>query len=429
MFSSAVPAAGVDIVILSNGPGEVITWVRPVLKALRAQLGEDRQQVRISLVLSPCVHGTGQEAAIAQTYPELDRVQGPDAFWPCLLWGQTQAQWDWRDRGVVLFLGGDQFFAVVMGRRCGYGIVTYAEWSARWLPWIDYCGVRQAQMLAQVAAPHHPKVEVVGDLIAEVQVETGAGTNPPGLNLLPDTELIGILPGSKPAKLTIGMPLVLAIAHHIHRHRPQTRFMLPVAPTLDLPTLARYADPDYNTGFATWTGSTAQLITPAAGLPYLLSDRGVRIELWVSTPAYDVLSHCQLCLTTVGANTAELTALAVPMIVLLPTQRLDLMRAWDGIPGLLANLPGVGTGFARLINWLVLKGEIGLRAWPNLWAGREIVPELLGELEPEGVAEAAIELLANPDRLAQMRQDLRQVRGQPGAAAKLVGLVEKVLSM
>jgi lipid-A-disaccharide synthase len=38
-----------------------------------------------------------------------------------------------------------------------------------------------------------------------------------------------------------------------------------------------------------------------------------------------------LCLTTVGANTAELGSLAVPMIVLLPTQQLDAMRAWDGL--------------------------------------------------------------------------------------------------
>ena len=38
----------VDILILSNGPGEVTTWVRPVVKALREQLGHDVYQVRIS---------------------------------------------------------------------------------------------------------------------------------------------------------------------------------------------------------------------------------------------------------------------------------------------------------------------------------------------------------------------------------------------
>ena len=80
-----------------------MTWVRPVLKAMRAHFGEDRHRVRMSLVLSPCVHATGQEAAIARTYPELDRVQAPDAFWPFLLWGKTAAKWDWHQRGAVLF--------------------------------------------------------------------------------------------------------------------------------------------------------------------------------------------------------------------------------------------------------------------------------------------------------------------------------------
>ena len=58
----------VDILILSNGPGEVTTWVRPVVKALREKLGHNREQVRISVVLSPCPNASGKEAAIA-LYP------------------------------------------------------------------------------------------------------------------------------------------------------------------------------------------------------------------------------------------------------------------------------------------------------------------------------------------------------------------------
>ena len=98
------------------------------------------------------------------------------------------------------------------------------------------------------------------------------------------------------------------------------------------------------------------------------------------------------------------------------------------IPGLLANLPGVGTGFARLINGLVLQNGLGLRAWPNLWAEREIVPELVGDLQPEAVARQVVELLADSDRLQHMRQALCQVRGEPGAAVKLVNLMQKALN-
>jgi len=130
-----------DILILSNGPGEVTTWVRPVVKALRQQLGCDRTFVRISVILSPCPNATGKEAQIVQSYPEVDRVQGAEHFFPFLLWGKTAENWDWRDRGVVVFLGGDQFFPVVIGSRLGYRTVVYAEWDARWHRWIDRFGV------------------------------------------------------------------------------------------------------------------------------------------------------------------------------------------------------------------------------------------------------------------------------------------------
>jgi lipid-A-disaccharide synthase len=76
---------------------------------VRENLGDDREKVRISVVLSPCTHATGKEAAIALSYPEVDRVQGADHFLKFLLWGKTAENWEWRDRGVVVFLGGDQF--------------------------------------------------------------------------------------------------------------------------------------------------------------------------------------------------------------------------------------------------------------------------------------------------------------------------------
>lgn len=418
-------AAAADIVILTNGPGELMTWVRPVVKALRTQFGPT---ARLSVVLSPCVHASGGEVAIASTFPEVDRVQGPEHFWSFLLRGKTAESWDWHPKGVVLFLGGDQFFSVVIGKRLGYRIVTYAEWSARWLPWIDRCGVASAQV--KIPTQHQHKCRVVGDLIAEAQ---SVGTDKHKIHhaLASSSEhlLIGLLPGSKPAKLMLGVPFCVAIAEALQQILPQTQFVIPVAPTLALSDLAQYANPQQNAVLTDIEGQSAQLIQPETGLPYLLSSGGTRIQLWTASPAYDLLSLCQLCVTTVGANTAELASLAVPMIVLLPTQKLEVMRAWDGVPGLLANLPGVGTAFAKLINGWILKRGLGRRAWPNIWANREIVPELVGHLRPSEVAQQIVDLLRSPTALPQMRHDLQQVRGQTGAAAKMTALVQEALAL
>lgn len=415
----------VDILILSNGPGELATWVRPVVRSLRQQLGNNREDVRISVALSPCPNATGKEIEIARSYPEIDRVQAAKDFFGFLLWGKTAENWDWRDRGVVVFLGGDQFFPVIIGKRLGYRTVIYAEWDARWHGWVDRFATMKPEIIAKVSPKYADKFTVVGDLMAEAQGDAESEQQSKIHNLKSKIELFGLLPGSKPAKLAQGLPLCLAIAERIYAARPQTRFIIPVAPTLDLQTLARFADAEENPVLKLVQGTTAELVTGET--PYLKTPSGLEVELFTRFPAYEKLSQCRLCVTTVGANTAELGALAVPMLVLIPTQQLDAMRSWDGLPGLLANLPLVGTNFAKLINWLVLR-QGKLFAWPNIWAQEQIVPELVGELQPDAVAEIAIDFLNNPEKLQEMRDRLRSVRGEPGAAQKLAKIVCEELS-
>ncbi len=414
-----------DILILSNGPGEIATWVRPVVRELRSRLPAS---TRISVVLSPCTNASGREAEMARSLPEVDRVQGPESFFPFLLTGKTAAGWDWRPQGVVLFLGGDQVYPVAIAKRLGYRTVIYAEWDARWHGWVDRFGCMTPAIVEAAPAKYRHKCEVIGDLMADVQTDGLAqAAVRDRLHLLPDHDLIGIMPGSKKNKLSVGLPFALGIAEAIHRLRPQTQFVIPVAPMLTLEALAQFVNADQNADIRLIEGATtAALVGENSALPRLRTPSGLEVLLWPTHPAYDVMAQMRFCLTTVGANTAELGSLAVPMVVLLPTQKLEAMKAWDGIPGLLANLPVVGDSFAKAINTLILRQiykEGRLFAWPNIWAKRAVVPELIGPLKPQAVAETVVGYLANPDELDIMRQDLRSVRGAAGASAKLAAMV------
>ncbi|TAE58839.1 MAG: lipid-A-disaccharide synthase [Nostocales cyanobacterium] len=409
----------IDILILSNGPGEVTTWVRPVLQALRKQLGNDVSQVRISVILSPCPHASGKEVNILNSYSQVNRVQAPEHFWRFLLTGKTAENWDWREQGIVIFLGGDQIFPVILGKRLGYKTLVYAEWEARWHNFIDCFGVMKSQVIKNVNPKYVDKFHVVGDLMLEAAGEIGNWEN--GNLKKSACEIIGLLPGSKKAKLTQGVPLTLATAEYIHSKRPNVKFFIPVAPTLDLSTLASFANPEINQ-FTQSFGFNGAILKDN----YLQTDSGLKVELIQENPAYHLLSQCSLCLTTVGANTAELGALGIPMIVLLPTQQLDAMRSWDGLPGLLANLPGVGSSFAKLINWWFLRNK-GLLAWPNIWAQSEIVPELVGKLKPEDLGNMVLDFLDDPEKLANIKDKLRRVRGEGGAAEKMAILAQKMI--
>jgi hypothetical protein len=410
-----------DIVILSNGPGEVATWVRPVVKALAQVFADDLSSIRISVLLSPCPHSTGREAAIASSYQEVDRVLPASEFWAFLLWGKTKDNWQWHQQGIVVFLGGDQFYTVAVSKRLGYFSLIYAEWDARWYRWVDRFAAMNQKAIAQVPKSYQPKFSLVGDLMADIALEVKQFH--PNLS----EPLVGLLVGSKPAKLSQGVPLCLAIAEKVQQQLPQVKFMIPVAPTLDLTTLGSYASAHHNPLIPSLGNVTAELMHSQPSLPYFITSGGTKIELITQFPAYQAIVNCQLCLTTVGANTAELTALRVPMIVLLPTQQLDAMRSWDGLPGILANLPGVGTIFAKLINWLVLR-QGRLFAWPNIWAGTEIVPELVGKLAPDTVAQLVLDYLKHPEKLQKMSDRLNAVRGQTGAALQIADIIKQEIT-
>jgi lipid A disaccharide synthetase len=413
----------IDIIILSNGPGEVTTCVRPVVRALRAKLGVDRSSVRICAILSPCPNASGKEVQILKTYPEIDRVQGAEHFTRFLIWGKTADNWDWREKGIIIFLGGDQFFPVVIGKRLGYQTVVYAEWEARWHGLIDRFAVMNAEVMAKVKPQYLDRFTVVGDLMVESQNHLNPEQNPhPNAPIL-----IGLLPGSKSAKLGMGLPLMLAIAEYIQAANPQVKFAIPVAPTIDIATLASYADPTKNPVIALVNGATATL-EQNENPPYLKTATGLRVPLHTEFPAHDLLLECTLCLTTIGANTAELGGLGIPMIVLIATQQIDAMRAWDGALGILVNLPLVGTPIATIINKLLYRKFSNRKlSWPNIWAQpREIVPELFGRLDAKTVAEFTLDYLEHPEKLATMRSELYQVRGEAGAADKLAAIVENL---
>lgn len=422
---SASDSVPVDVAILSNGPGEVATWVKPVVRSLRT-LAPSHERLRISVMLSPCPNASGQEPVILAKYPEIDRVQSAEHFFRFLLTGKTLDDWDWHDEGVVVFLGGDQLYTLLVAKRLGYRTAVYAEWEARWVSQIDRFGVMQLGVAERTNGQYREKFAVVGDLMADVQTMADEAEIAAALETPEGAELVGFLPGSKPAKLGVGVPLALAIAHHIHQQRAQTHFVIGVAPNLSLDDLASYANPEINPVPAELLGPSANLVRSTDGLAYFQIEGGPKVYLWERFPALDLFSQCALCFTTVGANTAQLGSLATPMIVMLPTQGLDNFKLWDGLPGLLVRLPGVGAIARRVINPVIIRAaqKSGkLFAWPNIWAKREVVPELFGRLTAREVGEMALDYLAHPEKLEEMRRSLRELRGPAKAADKMAKLI------
>ena len=412
--NAAEPAA--TIVLVSNGPGEMTTWVRPLADELHRLLPlrprDPQASCSLQLVLVPCPNATGQEARLARGWGLFSRVLPAGRFWWLLL--RPARHGPWPRQGVVVFLGGDQFWTVLLSARLGYRHLTYAEWVARWPQWNDRIATMGPKASRRLAPRWRKRHTEVGDLMADLSAS--ARQDAP----LPEGEWVALLPGSKRAKLQVGMPFLLEAADRMAALRPGCRFLLAVAPTTTVNELVAFAGP--GNPIARFFGTRE----PHRQGGELVTAAGTAIRLLETHPAHGALSQCRLALTTVGANTAELGALGVPMIVLVPTQHLHVMQAWDGWLGLLARLP-----LARRLLGVALTAwrmrNRGFLAWPNITAGRAVVPERVGPITPEQIAEEAADWLAQPQRLEGMRDDLRSLRGRPGAVAALAGLVRELL--
>ncbi len=414
------PAAA--IVLVSNGPGELTTWVRPLAERLHHQLALRPRRAdaacALHLVLVPCPNATGQEHAVARSWGLFERVIPAKRFWWLLL--RPRRQGIWPRQGVVVFLGGDQFWTVLLSARLRYRHLTYAEWVARWPRWNDQLALMGAAAASRLPARWRGRARVVGDLMADLP-DAARQADP----LAPGGPWVALLPGSKRAKLQVGVPFLLATADRLLQHQPTCRFLLPVAPTTTIHDLWAYGGGS-NPLARHYLAGAPRLEEGASGEPLLRTARGTPIQLEIRHPAHGPLSQCALALTTVGANTAELGALGVPMIVLVPTQHLHVMQAWDGGLGLLARLPGM----RRLLGVALTAWRMrhrGFLAWPNISAGRLVVPERVGAITPEQIAAEAADWLDHPDTLAGMRQELRGLRGQPGALTSLAEMVRELL--
>ena len=422
--SSAGAGGGYAVVLVSNGPGELSTWVRPLALRLHRLLslrpGAPQAAGELDLVLVPCPNGTGREHRAAAAWQLFERILPARRFWSLLLAPRRHGPWP--RRGVVVFLGGDQFWTVLLSARLGYRHITYAEWVARWPRWNDRIAAMGPRAAGRLAPRWRSRCTVVGDLMADLS-ELARSETP-----LPAGEWLALLPGSKSAKLRVGVPFLLEAADHLHRLRPQLRFLLPLAPTVtvaDLLAMAGAANPIAAAYGAGVPLSEASATLEPDGLA-LLTRAGTRIELVQDNPALGPLSQCRLALTTVGANTAELGALAVPMLVLLPTQHLGVMDAWDGVAGLLARLPLLRRGPGLALSLWRLRHR-GWLASPNIAAGRPVVPERVGPITPLQIAIEVCQWLAEPARLEAMADDLRSLRGRPGAVAAVAALVCQLL--
>ena len=110
------------------------------------------------------------------------------------------------------------------------------------------------------------------------------------------------------------------------------------------------------------------------------------------------------------------------MLVVLPTQHLNMMNAWDGIFGVVGKISFINRFLTFIIKNFYFKKK-KFFAWPNIKAKKMIVPEMIGNISTIKIAREVLFLIKNRDQLKSIRDNLRKERVDRGAAKKLSSII------
>lgn len=411
-----------DIILITNGPGELSTWVKPIVRQLRAEM----PTARLTIALVPCPYASGEERRSIEAWGVPIRVWEPSETIRFLLGGRMPSNEPLRDYGAVLFLGGDQIFGVMMAHRTGYPLLCYTETTGRWAPWVDRFLISDRKAFLNLKKKRIPsrKLAMVGNLMVDaVRPNYDPNEVRARLGLSSEAAVVGLLPGSKPFKVKYITPLLLKAAELLWEEDPSIQFVLHQSPFTPLTQIAQTLQDER---LQQVTGGCGGRLVTVKDQTYIFTPNGAQVRILGPEHHYQGMSVADLALTVPGTNTAELAILGVPMLVLLPLNKPEEIPL-DGLAGQIGGLPLVGKPLKRAVVNALAK-RLKLIALPNQRAGSEITPELKGVITPQDVFTASKSLLDDAERRRQIRLDLYQAMGYPGAAAAVVAVVRETIA-
>lgn len=393
-----------QIVVTVNGPGEVSSWLHPMALALKQRM----PSARICVATVPCVFSAGSELAVVKSLPYVDAStsikETMDLVWRNLL----PAGFVRGAPGAVIHLGGDTAFSVMLSRRLRQPLLAYAERPPA-LAWffdkVFYSGFEKL-----------PGASRDTDVIGEMMVDAARLRCPERRPAGAAAHVVGLYPGSRHYLAKFILPFYAAAAEMAAERMPGIEWMLAKSDFLSVDFLRTLPRID-----ADWPIEGVDLAwREEAGRFFLVTPRGVRIE--VASPGA-VAARADAALTLPGTNTAELSALGVPMVVTVPTYESERVPM-PGLAGHIGRIPVLGKYIKRGLGHLILR-RLKFTSHPNRRTGRMLVPELVGQITARQVADELVRMLGHDNRA--LEDELRATMGPPGASQRLASAIAEFL--
>ncbi|HHV62484.1 MAG TPA: hypothetical protein GXX51_07605 [Firmicutes bacterium] len=409
-----------DVVILTNSPGEVTGWVRPVVE----RLVERDANSRVFVFLSPCVFASRREAQVLREIPGISGVFSPREYIGYALFGRRPAGFAPAGPGVVVHLGGDFMHSARVAKRLGFPAVAYSDRTASFHGSFKVIAVEDNRVRDKLIAKGIPpgKLRVIGNLMVDsVKPSFPRDLARQAFGIREDAFCVLIMPGSRPQQVKHMAPFFLEVAGLIKKVERRAEFLLALSPFVSREMFeAAVGEAAVEFGGRSGEEDAAQDAAREHTGDAEMAGK-TRVHIVEPDKRYDAMAASDLAIVMPGTSTAELGFLGIPMVVAVPLN-------WPGevpLPGILGLAGGVPV-LGGLLKRYAIRGlinKVEFTALPNKRARKMIVPEVRGVLDPEDVAIQALELLQDASRRMTISKNLIEAMGAAGAANRLVDII------
>ena len=363
------------VALLTNGPGELWGWARPVIAELR------KREHSVSLWLLPCQFASGYERAVASGLGA-DKLEGPCSsawMWHALAQEKTDC---------VLQLGGDLLFGRRIAERAGAPLLCYAYGFKKGMKYARVFTAYQG-MAESIGDNLNAPIQIIGDLVKDsLALEIGKETDE--ITERSKAPHVLLFPGSRPAIRNLSLKWFAKITRHVR---------------------ARILDVQFTTMFSPFVPENELPIWENAGLNPVRNGTGA------------IMRGSDYALTQPGTNTLEMMHCGLPALVAIPFDFLNAAPI-GGLAKLISRVPLAGTALKKWKLRQSMERNGGFVSWPNRIAERAVLDEAIGNLTPYDLAERIMDSLKNEKKLSRVRGELLELSGEAGAAARLCDAVE-----
>jgi len=380
-----------DLIIFTNGPGEVSTWVIPVVEWIKSRENL-RNAYRVILVIHPCQFASGTEHIVAKSLYGIELVINPGDYLKIILTGYKRKRYFFSKEGIIFSLGGDLMHPVLFkkrlkGRHKLYAYTNNCGWERHYEKIFvrnDY--IRNKFLDRGVS---QDKIKIVGDLVySSLKFENNREEVRSRLNISDDEKSLVFMPGSRDFEVNNMLPVFLKVIDELTDKIKNVKVFILKSPYVSYELLekallnggnikeaetisGKLKTSDIDNHHFIEFSRNKSIVILEGGLDYW----GMGIDFAVTLP---------------GTNTIQLAYRKIPALVISPLNKPEVIPI-EGISGILKWIPLIGQVMLKVAVKKYVK-KFPFASLPNIYEDEEVFPELFGVIKTNDITKRLIEI-------------------------------------